>query len=81
MGKYGSKLDFFIQLSEESGELHTVLQSRPALQAFDTEVWNAFSRLSSRRPVSGMGSVGAIPIVEIVTYVDEVLRIQDLEDR
>lgn len=64
-----------------TGEIPPALADRPTLQTFDLEVWRAFDRLSSRRPVSGFGSVGAIPYVELVAYLDLIAKIEDEDDR
>jgi hypothetical protein len=45
------------------------------------DVWNAFCKLSARRPVSGFGSVGAIPYTEITAYLDLILYIDDPEEQ
>lgn len=65
----------------ETGVVPASLLSRPALQTFDAEVWNAFNRLASRRGVSGFGAVSAIPYVEIAAYLDRIARIHDEEER
>lgn len=65
----------------ETGETPPALSERPSLQNFDLEIWNAFGRLSSRRPVSGFGAVGAIPYVELCTYIDQIANIDDPDDR
>lgn len=57
------------------------LASKPTLHTFEFEVFNAFCRLSARRSVSGFGAVGAIPYVEISSYLDIVLKLDDEEDR
>lgn len=57
------------------------LASKPTLHTFEIDVWNAFARLSARRNVSGFGAVGAIPYIEIASYLDVVLRLNEDDDR
>lgn len=65
----------------DTGIIPPSLKERPTLQGFDTEVWNAFTRLSARRNVSGFGAVGAIPYVEISAYIDLIAKIDSDDDR
>jgi hypothetical protein len=69
-------------LAAESGgtDIPPALREKPTLHSFETEVWNAFCRLSLRRPVSGFGAVGAIPYVEITAYLDHFCEFEDPED-
>lgn len=69
------------ELAIQNGIIPASLRDRPILQTFDADVWNAFSRLSARRNVSGFGAIGAIPYVEIASYLDIVLNLDDEEDR
>lgn len=68
-------------MAEDTGTIPKAIQDRPKLNGIETEAWNAFARLSSRRPVSGFGSVGGIPYTEMLSYLDGILCIDDPEDR
>lgn len=68
-------------MAVETGVIPPSLKERPILQGFDTEVWNAFTRLSARRNVSGFGAVGAIPYIEIAAYIDLIAKIENDEDK
>ena len=69
-------------MAAESGgtDIPPALHEKPTLHSFEIEVWNAFCRLSLRRPVSGFGAVGAIPYVEITAYLDHFCEFSDDED-
>ena len=68
-------------MAAEEGKTPQALLDRPSLHSTEVEAWNAFSRLSLRRPVSGFGSVGAIPYVEMLSFVDDILGVDDPDDR
>lgn len=54
----------------EEGETPQALLDRPEIEMQLQPFWEAFSELSTDRPIDGMGGAGAIPFSAIDRYAD-----------